>query len=253
MPREGCGGTGQDVLQRVAEEADPRAGPAAPQNPPLGSPPPPPTAAKGGWSTEQGQPLVPPPRQRQGNHVQSFRANPRRVPTSARCPILRFRARGGGGPNENTHQSLCKRGRRRASTPMRELVGGAKGVGSLRDLNLNGRPLTTALSVSEGDWSSCVIGNLWSSVGGEETTQPAAAVVAAGDVPGAGSGGHFLGQGTAEARAPSPDRRAWICIPFPGRALAFKVNPGVGCLGQMPPKLLQVTMCTLCAPLLPGG
>lgn len=35
MPREGCGGTGQDALQRVAEKADPRAGPAAaPQNPP---------------------------------------------------------------------------------------------------------------------------------------------------------------------------------------------------------------------------
>lgn len=50
--------------------------------------------------------------------------------------------------------------------------------------------------------------NLWSSVGDEETTQPAAAVVAAGDVRGAGSGGHFLGQGAAEARAPSLDRCA---------------------------------------------
>lgn len=98
-----------------------------------------------------------------------------------------------------------------------------------------------------------MIANLWSSLGGEETTQPAAAVVAAGDVRGAGSGGHFLGQGAAEARAPSLDRRAWICVPLPGRALAFKVNLGVGCLGQMPPKLLQVTMCTLYAPLLPGG
>ncbi|OBS78402.1 hypothetical protein A6R68_19213, partial [Neotoma lepida] len=58
VPRESCGWhwSGQ---QRVAEEIYPRAGPAA--NLPLGSPPTPPTAAKGGWDTEQGQPLVSPP------------------------------------------------------------------------------------------------------------------------------------------------------------------------------------------------
>lgn len=162
MPREGCGGTGQDVLQRVAEEADPRAGPAAPQNPPLRSPPPPPTAAKGGWSTEQGQPLVPPPRQRQGNHGQSFRATTRRVPTSARRPILRFQARG-GGPNENTHQSLCKRGRRRASTPMRELVGGAKGRGLAPGFKLERPTVNDSLERERGrlvllrDWESVVL------------------------------------------------------------------------------------------------
>ena len=76
-----------------------------------------------------------------------FRATVRRVPTSAPRPKPRFRARGWGGLRENVHQSLCRRGERLASGPTREMVGGAKGVGSLRDLNLNSGPLTTTLNV----------------------------------------------------------------------------------------------------------
>lgn len=147
------------------------------------------------------------------------------VPTSAPRPIARFRARG-GGPKENVHQSFCRRGGRLVPKPIRELVGGAEGVGSPRDLNLNGRPLTTAWS--EGRWSA---------VSGDETTKPAAAAAAAatgaGDVRGAGQRWtDFLGQGAAEARAPSLDRCAWIRVLLPGRALAVKVNPGVRCLGR---------------------